>query len=796
MNMRTNILTFNRENKTYSLQDETAVNEAVIMFLGSLLYSERKYKKVRDFSQLFSNMSNLMGMADFSCAPIIIFKNQNGNAEESTHTNDSPEVKKESTDTLENFIETVFDNGFSLIYNDKRIGSKYRKVEKDGKGIILDSSKDNVLVEINGINVGFYRFNVKNDEGIADAATRIADLKNGGAEYLVVLAKRPESGFTKITQSLADLGADCIVYNNRLALRRNRRVRRASGGTTLVVGSLAQLFGYDLDVNSAAVKLRLLKRQDGIIETKADYVPVRSFQSFGEERERTILPAKLVYNGYKKDEALNHCRDRVKEALGPVIKMDDKGVPLRNTNGFVPHFTIRELYEMAGQDPVTYRGEYPLDEKLKAFVIRPEELVRGCAAFVEESKLRRYSITEDMAREKNAAILVTNKNHEDFPCLVVDDPHGFFKELTLKVRDMYNPYTVAITGTVGKTTTTDLIKSVMKYGFNTLDVRGNFNTWHCIGFCVQKLRRFHTAYVQEVHGGNTGAASENSKLVKPDACVVTYVGAAHLSQIQGGTVQDVLREKLSIIDGLKEGGTVFLNNDNEYLRNTNLPVKTIRYSSFDKNADYYAENIVDLGDRQTFQIVSKEGRYDAMIKLTGTHNVANAVCAFAVGREAGIEPYKIIAGLSRFRTEGMRQNTVKKDGYLLKLDCKSTTPDSMITALRGLSAGQRLEGGRKIAVLGDTAMLKDSSVYWHKKYGEEIGNLDIDAVITLGKYSMYTAEEARKAGVESYSYMDREEFENKIREFIKPDDTILFKSSMKVKSSLIPTIEKLFGKIM
>ena len=789
-------ISYDKSERKYFVVDDTAVNEAVLMFTGNLLFNEKKYLQIGDFDEMFEGLEHLIRLSDFVCAPMTIYRNT-GNAQVGSSGNEENEdgASEVTLDAFEAFLDTVFDSGFSLLYNDKRMREKYRIMESKGKGIILDSRKDRCVVSINGINVGFYKFSINDEYGLGEASISIQELKSEGADYIVVFSKRPSEGLAKMERDLSKCGADCIVLNNRLALRKNKWIKKEDGSRTLVIGSLAQLFGYDVDLNSAAVKVRLLKNYDGTIDVKADYVPLRSFQSFGDEQLKTILPTKLVYNGYRRDEALTACRERVESVLGTEVKMDGTGIPLRNTNGFVPHFSIRELYEMSGQDSSAYNGEYPVDEKLKAFVIRPEELINGCAAFVDESKVRRYSITEEMAREKGAAILVTNKKHENFPCLVVDDPNRFFKDLAIKVRNMYNPYTVAITGTVGKTTTTDMIKSVMKYGYDTLDIRGNFNTWHCIGFCVQKLRRRHKAYIQEVHGGNTGAASENSKLVSPDACVVTYVGAAHLSQIAGGTVQDVLREKLSITDGLKEGGTLFLNNDNEYLRNVEPSVKTIRYSSFDTNADYYAENIQDLGDRQVFQIVSKEGRYDAMIMLTGAHNVANAVCAFAVGREAGIEPYRIIAGLSRFRTEGMRQNTVKKDGYLLKLDCKSTTPDSMLNALKGLSDGQRLPGGRKIAILGDTAMLKGQSIYWHTKYGEEIAKLDIDAVITLGKRSMHTVKAAEEAGVEAYGYTDRDEFEKKIQEFIKPNDTLLFKSSMKVKASLIPTIEKLFGKI-
>ena len=131
----------------------------------------------------------------------------------------------------------------------------------------------------------------------------------------------------------------------------------------------------------------------------------------------------------------------------------------------------------------------------------------------------------------------------------------------------------------------------------------------------------------------------------------------------------------------------------------------------------------------------------------------------------------------------------------MRFDCDSTTPDSMISALKSFAETKSRNPGRFIAILGDTAMLGAEHERWHREYGQLIGELGYDAVLTLGPGSLLTCEEAQKAGIEAHGYIDRDAFEEAIRSFIRPGDNIIFKSSPKGGADLIPTVEHLFGRI-
>ncbi len=746
---------YDQQTGVYNRVSVDALNEAVLVFTGQLRCGEEEITQ-----KSLSYMDGLFVQSDFVCAPIAGTGSADG-------------------------LQQAFAAGYTMLYTSKSAGPDAAQFAPDH--FLLDKQNPEYIVRINHIQVAFVDRRRLSKEH-AD------QLRKNGADFIIALTDRFVGQVKGKALDLAEAGADLIVMTAE-GLRKNINVETKDGRKVPYIGGLGYLTSAEGNAESAAIRIRLIRSASGKVSLETSYVPVQQRKQF-KGIANAVVPAHKAFNRGFIDKSMKDARKRIAEQVGRGIKKDSSLSTIRNKSGFKPQICIREVCGLLGIDAAAYEGAFPADEKVHSIVIRKTELDQDCVAIiVNNDRGFKKSITPAEAIEAGAVLAITDEKVEGIPCLVVDDPAEAYIQLTTHIREQYHPLTVAVTGTIGKSTTTDMIKIVMRYGYKTLDVRGNYNTYKGIGLCVQKLDDSFGAYVQEVHGGQTDAASINSKIVQPDMAVVTFIGSAHLSQVRGGTVYDVLREKLRIVDGLREGGTLFINNDNEYLREAAPAVNTIRYAANNKDADYYAEDIIDYGDHITFTIVCDEGRYEALLNCSGTYNVANAVCAFAVGRKANIPPERILAGLSRYRTEGYRQNVVKRDGCIMRFDCDSTTPDSMISALKSFAETRSRNPGRFIAILGDTAMLGTERERWHREYGQLLGELKYDAVLTLGPGSRMTAEEAAKAGIETHAYMDREEFEEAVAGFINPGDNIIFKSSPKGGFDLIPSVERLFGKI-
>ena len=760
-----------------------ALNEAVILF-GGAIKVDSSFNPKADDPEWFSSLGRVFASADYVVAPLV-----------------ATEMARADADVLPAFLDKAYDAGYSLLYTRNAVAAR-TKASGGAQPVRIGRRLHHQVVPVNDMKIGFV-FCAGIDLGDMPAVSaEIQAARADGAEYVFVLSRRPRSEVLAKAQALADNGADFVAFYGVAGARRFRLLGRSDGSANVpFIGSLGMCMQPQGGCDSAFVRVKLLRDYDGHVDASCCYIPTYCCTA-DEGPKGMVVPLRRVYfqrtpaarlDVVKLQKRRVHTR-AIAAALGKTLPLDPRVPDLKNKNGFKPQFSIREICEIIGADPATYTGSFPIDDKVHSVVVRRTEVDKGCVAVIDEVRtITKSRITPEMAIEAGAIAAIATHEIEGLPTIVVDDAAQAYIDVAKAVRRKYNPFTVAITGTVGKTTTTDMIKTVMKYGYNVLDVRGNFNFWGGIGFCVQKLDDSFDAYVQECHGGSKGAAKLASSMVLPNACVITFIGDAHLTQV-GNSVQDVLREKLQIADSLQEGGAAFLNCDNEYLREADLPCKVIRYaSSPDVGADYWAEDIVDWGDHVEFTIVSPDGRYPALLNISGAYNVANAVGAFAVGRFAGIEPYKLVAGISRFRTSGYRQNTIKFKGMTVTLDCDSTTPDSMRSALVAFSHSRPAPGGRRIAVLGDIAMLGKKSQYWHSYFGDLVADLKLDCLVTFGKRTHWLAETARARGVEVHEFSDRDEFEKCLVALWMPGDTVLFKSSLKGTGNLLPSVQKLIG---
>ncbi|QTV80574.1 Mur ligase family protein [Microbacterium sp. NIBRBAC000506063] len=354
---------------------------------------------------------------------------------------------------------------------------------------------------------------------------------------------------------------------------------------------------------------------------------------------------------------------------------------------------------------------YVPDEPTTGIISRRGDLIPGCIAVLGHYRgatADADQITIEDAVAAGALMVISEAPHEALPCVVVQDAWAARSTLMQEIRGRYSPLTLAVTGTVGKTTTKDLLGSVFDRHCRTLHVEGNNNTSLTVSMVLQKLTDKDDAYIQEVHEGSPGSARRISQLIQPDIAIITEVGEGHLNQL--GSISNVVDEVTQVIAGLSPDGVVIVNNDNQHLRAWTPPVRSIRYGLNDDANDYSAHSIRTTPDGIDFEVHYPGGSIDASLGFGGMHNVSNALAAFAAAHQAGVPVHKIVAGLSRYRVSKTRQNVVEVGGYSLLIDTYNSNVLSLVSALETLCELPVQPGGRRVVVMGTWANRATRSV--------------------------------------------------------------------------------------
>ena len=347
--------------------------------------------------------------------------------------------------------------------------------------------------------------------------------------------------------------------------------------------------------------------------------------------------------------------------------------------------------------------------------------------------------------------------------------------------------TVAVTGSVGKTTAKEMIYAVLSRAKKTHKSAGNHNS--VVGMPLSVMETPHETEVSVLEMGMSsfGEIERMSITAQPDIAVITNIGSSHMEML--GSRENICRAKLEILSGLADGGTLILNGDEPLLSNIGgKSYQTLYVSLTRQNADFFAQNIRIDTESTQFDVVWRGGVCrDLKIGVMGRHNVYAALYAFAVGACMGLDTEIIRAGLLDFEAEGMRQNRYAVKDITVIEDCYNASPESMIAALDVLALCASQTGGRSIAVLGDMLELGEGSSAAHRKVGAHLAACGIDAMIAVGHEGLQIAAGAMQGGM-SMQDMVRESDRDAIERIgealigcLQSGDTVLFKASRSVR---------------
>lgn len=378
--------------------------------------------------------------------------------------------------------------------------------------------------------------------------------------------------------------------------------------------------------------------------------------------------------------------------------------------------------------------------------------------------------------EKGALCVVSHEDlgDTDYPYILVEATGQALLDIAKLYRDSFDVKVVGITGSVGKTSTKEMIASVLAQKYNVHKTQGNFNNECGLPLTIFEMNEEHQVSVLEMGINHFGEMRKLSTVASPDICVITNIGVAHLEFLK--TREGIMQEKTQMFQDMKPGGSVVLNGDDPLL-STIGSVKgsdPIFYGlDQDKNA-VYATDVEPLGLKGTSCTIHlPEGSFSCVVPIPGIHMVSNALAGSAVGSKLGLTTEEIKRGIESLPSIPGRNHIIQTDRLILLDDCYNANPVSMKASLDVLNMGI----GRKVAVLGDMGELGPDYVALHRSVGEYAAAIGIDLVCAIGPMSKEIAEGAASDGTKALWFETKADFLAQTKDILKDGDNVLIKAS-------------------
>lgn len=390
----------------------------------------------------------------------------------------------------------------------------------------------------------------------------------------------------------------------------------------------------------------------------------------------------------------------------------------------------------------------------------------------------------ESAFQTGAQAIISEKdvNYEDKIVIKVKDTHQALKDMASYLRNHSPVKVVGVTGSVGKTSTRDMVYSVVKQKYKTLKTEGNYNNE--IGLPLTILR-YHDeeVLVLEMGMNHLQEMSRLSMIARPDIACITNVGTAHIGEL--GSRENILKAKLEIINGMKEGSTLIINQDNDMLQTVELPHLNVVRVGKGKEASIQASHIVLEETKSSFEVEYQGKKEIIEVPVQGEHNISNALIAIAVGIELNISLEDIKKGIQEFKLTKNRMDILEKNHKTVIDGTYNASVDSMKSSIDVLANYKK----RKVAILADMLELGDYSQQLHEKVGSYVASKGIDILVCVGKEAKYIYQKARESMKDVYYFESNQEVIARLDELLKEDDVILVKGSHSI--NLKEVVEKI-----
>lgn len=379
--------------------------------------------------------------------------------------------------------------------------------------------------------------------------------------------------------------------------------------------------------------------------------------------------------------------------------------------------------------------------------------------------------------EKGALAVISERELENpaGPYIQVESSLEAVKGIAEYYREQLDIKVVGITGSVGKTSTKEVIASVLARKYNVLKTPGNFNNELGLPLTVFRLRDEHQVAVLEMGISHFGEMHRLAKIAKPDICVITNIGQCHLEFLKDR--DGVLRAKTEIFDFLREDGSIVLNGDDDKLAQIE-EVKGLRpvFFGIGSGRRVYADQIESCGLKGMKCTIHVDDRsVQVLIPIPGYHMVLNALAAAAVGSQLGLTMEEIREGIEQLEAVSGRFHIIENGSLQIIDDCYNANPVSMKASLDVLRDAK----GRRVAILGDMGELGADEAKMHAEVGAHAAGNNIDLLICTGTVSSHMAEAAIENGGcgEVLQVPTLDALLTCLPVLIERDDTVLVKAS-------------------
>lgn len=445
--------------------------------------------------------------------------------------------------------------------------------------------------------------------------------------------------------------------------------------------------------------------------------------------------------------------------------------------------TLREIEKATG-------GKlFGADQTVTAVTIDSREAVSGALyVAIRGDCFDGHSFCASAVKNGASAVVCERAPEVEIPYVLVNST----RQALLDIAGLHRSHCadvkiVGLTGSVGKTTTKEMVYAVLSEKFCAIKTEGNLNNEIGMPKTLFRITESTEAAVVEMGMSNFGEIERMALVCRPNLAIITNIGVSHIEFL--GSRDGILQAKTEILKGLPHGAPLILNGDDDKLwgyQNENYT--QIYFGIENLQADILAKDIETI-DSETSFTVSFHGTKTQRVTIptVGKHNVYDALAAFAAGLALDISPENIAAGLQNYTPAGMRQRIRTVAGVTVIEDCYNASPDSQKAALQVLSA---LPATRKIAVLGDMLELGSFSEEAHRAVGAYAVQSAVDILFCFGEASAWIAK-AAKDSVKTVHFTDKQMLTQALLDTVQAGDAVLFKASRGM--ALEEVIQKLYG---
>lgn len=659
----------------------------------------------------------------------------------------------------------------------------YVKVNGIKLGIISYATYFN-KIETNFTKLG--RDTLLNEYSKQKAEADISEARKHGAEYVIVYIHWGKEYTHSVgdkqkqwAQELADAGTDYIVGTHTHCLEPHGVVTAADGRKVPVIYSMGNFVTTEyrnISKHTGILQL-VLEKTDGKVELKSEsFIPCYVFNEFKASKYAAV-PADIQLNGGYISQTLNSADKYIRDVIGDLLVFETTSI------------TVSELCGVLG----VHMPEGIADRALSRLCSKPANVTDGAGFFGivcnEEQEL-------ESVRKKGAAVIITDRQVGDLPCIVVDDIDEAYCKAFAHIKSRFDCRTVAVTGDEGRSETKELLDKLMGDSFISLSSPAKWDNRHTGMLAMQQLRHYHEVYVQEACADEAKTARMMSRALMPDYAVITDIGQFKKNCLE--SEKDCCKALLEITAGMGPNGVLFVNGDDALLMDAvrSYVGDKLRVVTFGVNAeklDFRAENLASNGEKLTFDVVYGDNRTPIEFPLPVKTSASSILAAFAVGLECGADADKLCRSISGFESSGLRLNIVEYEGLKLFIDCRSATPASMRSSIESFCSMPLRMGASRIAVLGDMQPCENGREE-HIKIGQFAATEKIDYLFCVGPESENICSAAIEAGfnpARAQHFKTKRALEVKLCQTLKQGDALLIKGSRSMY--LNTTVRKLFG---